>query len=251
MTKNAENAALPDSAYVQRPLYQQIYDRVVTGIVERLWLPNTALPSEQALARDMGVSQGTVRRVLDQLTTEGVLLRHQGKGTFVVEHTAELSLYRFFKFTRPGGGRAIPTVAKIATTCRLALPAEQAKLEIEADANVIEINRLRTIDDIPAIRERIVLPARLFAGIEQHAPLPHTLYSLYQSVFGIHIVRALEEVSAVAANADDAAIFDTSVGGPVMQVDRVAMSIKNERVEWRLSRVNACILTFSVNLPST
>jgi len=72
-----------------RPLYRQVYDIVVRRVAEGKWRPGEALPSEQNLAREMGVSQGTMRKVLDSLTAEKLLERRQGKGTFIAENTQE------------------------------------------------------------------------------------------------------------------------------------------------------------------
>ena len=78
-----------------RPLYRQVYDILVRKIAEGAWKPGEMLPSEQALARELGVSHGTVRKVLDALTAENLLLRRQGKGTFVAEHNQDRALFRF------------------------------------------------------------------------------------------------------------------------------------------------------------
>src|SRR6202012_1763353 len=91
-----------------RPLYRQVYDIVVRRVAEGDWRPGEALPSEQSLARELGVSQGTMRKVLDSLTAEKVLERRQGKGTFIAENTQERTLFRFFRMARPGGKRLKP-----------------------------------------------------------------------------------------------------------------------------------------------
>src|ERR1700749_2401017 len=91
-----------------RPLYRQVYDIVVRRVAEGNWRPGEALPSEQNLARELGVSQGTMRKVLDSLTAEKVLERRQGKGTFIAENTQERTLFRFFRMARPGGQRLKP-----------------------------------------------------------------------------------------------------------------------------------------------
>lgn len=94
-----------------RPLYRQVYDIVVRRVAQGVWRPGEALPSEQNLARELGVSQGTIRKVFDALTAEKVLERHQGKGTFIAENTQERAQFRFFRLARPGGKRLAPPSA--------------------------------------------------------------------------------------------------------------------------------------------
>ena len=91
-----------------RPLYRQVYDIMVRKVAQGVWRPGASLPSEQNLAREMGVSQGTMRKVLDALTAENLLERRQGKGTYIAENTQERTLFRFFRIARPGGKRMTP-----------------------------------------------------------------------------------------------------------------------------------------------
>lgn len=231
-----------------RPLYRQVYDIVVRKVAQGLWRPGEALPSEQALARELGVSQGTMRKVLDALTAEKLLERRQGKGTFIAENTQERALFRFFRMARPGGERLTPERGEETVRVRASRAAEQARLDLIRGERVVEIVRTRLIDGRPAIREIIILPAGLFPGIERQAALPNTLYSLYQTEFGVIIVAAREEISAVAATPEDHEVLDVPVGSPLLQIDRVALSLQERKVEWRLSRVRSDDLVFAVTL---
>ncbi len=231
-----------------RPLYRQVYDIVVSRVVQGAWRPGEALPSEQSLAKELGVSQGTVRKVLDALTAEKLLERRQGKGTYIAEHTQERSLFRFFRISRPGGERLKPARANETVKVRVARSAERAKLDLERDARVVEITRTRLIDGRPALHEVIALPAHLFAGIEKRAELPNTLYSLYQTDYGINIVATREEVRADLANATDHRILGVPVGSPILVIDRVALSLQERKVEWRVSRVKSDNLVYAVTL---
>ena len=111
-----------------RPLYRQVYDIVVRRVAEGSWRPGEALPSEQSLARELGVSQGTIRKVLDSLTAEKLLQRRQGKGTFIAENTQERTLFRFFRMARPGGKRLTPERATESVKVRVSRAPERAKL---------------------------------------------------------------------------------------------------------------------------
>ena len=231
-----------------RPLYRQVYDIIVRKVAQGQWKPGEALPSEHALARELGVSQGTIRKVLDGLTLEKLLERRQGKGTFIAENTQERALFRFFRLARPGGERLIPERGGETVKVRASKASEQAKLDLTRGDKVVEIIRVRLIDGRPAIREIIILPAALFPGIDKRGELPNTVYSLYQTEYGINIVSAQEELSAVAATAEDEAELHTPVGSPILLIDRVAVSLQERKVEWRLSRVRSEDLVYAVTL---
>jgi GntR family transcriptional regulator len=231
-----------------RPLYQQVYDFLVKQIAAGEWGPGESLPSEQALAGRLNVSQGTVRKALDALAADSLIDRRQGKGTYVAEHTQERALFRFFRMARPGGGRALPTSAGETLKRRAARPADAAKLALEPGTEVYELNRVRLIDGEPAVLEKIVLPAALFAGFERHDPLPNALYALYQREYGLNIVAAHEELRADAARKDDCRRLKLAPGAPLLHIDRVAISLEGTRVEWRASRCDTSRFVYAVTL---
>jgi GntR family transcriptional regulator len=231
-----------------RPLYRQVYDIVVRRVAEGAWRPGESLPSEQNLARELGVSQGTMRKVLDALTAEKVLERRQGKGTFIAENTQERTLFRFFRMARPGGKRVTPERADEVVKVRVSRPPEREKLDLPRGDRVVEITRTRLIEGTPALREVIILPAGAFPGIEKRPTLPNTLYSLYQTEYGINIVAAHEELRAELASAEDHRILRVPEGSPMFVIDRVAVSFQERKVEWRRSRVRSDDLVYSVTL---
>lgn len=231
-----------------RPLYRQVYDIVVNKVAKGTWRPGEALPSEMNLAKELGVSQGTVRKVLDALTAEKLLERRQGKGTYIAEYTQERSLFRFFRLSRPGGKRLTPERAAESVKVRAARPIERSKLNLERADKVVEISRTRLIDANPAIYEIIVLPVKLFPGIEKTGSLPNSLYSLYQTDFGINIVSTQEEVHAELATAEDQRRLQIDVGAPILVIDRIALSLQGRKVELRLSRVKSQNLVYAITL---
>ncbi|MDE2356359.1 MAG: GntR family transcriptional regulator [Alphaproteobacteria bacterium] len=231
-----------------RPLYRQVYDVIVRRIAQGEWRPGESLPSEIALARDLSVSQGTVRKVLDALTAEKLLERRQGKGTYIAENTQERALFRFFRLARPGGDRLSPHREWEKVRLRPSKAAERAKLDLGKLDKVVEIRRVRSIDGRAAIRETIIVPAALAPGLENLAPLPNTVYSLYQSRFGLNITQAREEISAGLADAEDAAEIDVTPGQPLLVIDRVAISLEDRKVEWRQSRCLSGDIVYAVTL---
>ena len=237
-----------DASPHYRPLYRQVYDFLVKQIAESAWLPSEALPSEQALADQLRVSQGTVRKALDALAVEKVVERRQGKGTFVAEHTQERSLFRFFRLAKPGGERTVPTSTVESVKRRAARASEVRKLDLDRGEQVVEIVRTRLVGGQPAVFERNILPLRHFPDIDRKLPLPNTLYALFQQEYGVNIVSAEEELRADAAKPEDARRLQLAVGAPLLHLERVAIALDGSRVEWRISRCDTSRLVYAATL---
>lgn len=235
-----------DNAPQYRPLYSQVYETLVKRIADGEWKPGESLPSEQALAAQLGVSQGTVRKALDALALDKVIDRRQGKGTYVAELTQERSLFRFFRLSRPDGQRAVPTSGDEVVKRRRIKPHEAKALELPDSAEVFEIVRTRFVDEHPVALERIVLPEQYFPNLDAHSPLPNALYALYQREYAINIVATHEKLRADVARKDDARRLGVPLGTPLLEVERVALSVNGKRVEWRLSRCDTSTLVYDV-----
>ncbi|MFN3959003.1 MAG: GntR family transcriptional regulator [Parvularculaceae bacterium] len=231
-----------------RPLYQQVRELLLARIASGVWRPAEALPSEQTLASELGVSHGTVRKALDSLAADNLVERRQGKGTYVVEHTQESAHFRFFKISYPTGERAMPSCRKASITERLAKSAERQRLGLGADARVFQIKRDRHIDGAVAVREVIVISADLFRGLDKRQPLPNTLYTLYQSEFGVSIVSASEQILAIAAGREDAEALGIAPGAPILEINRTAYDITGRAIELRQSRFATDTLVYAVEL---
>jgi GntR family transcriptional regulator len=217
-----------------RPLYRQVKDVLTRRIADGVWAAGNVLPSEPDIAADLGVSHGTVRKALDELAAENLVVRRQGKGTFVARHDDARILFQFFKLFTDAGERRFPDSRILSVDVRDA-DAEAARvLDLRKGARVVALERVRTLADTVCIFERITLPKALFPGIEKR-DLPNNLYELYRSDFGVTIARATERLKAVAATRREARHLDVAVGAPLLSVDRTALAIDGAPVEWRVS----------------
>lgn len=226
------------------PLYAQVYDILVQRISTGPWRPGQLLPNEFDLARELGVSQGTVRKALDRLAAEHLLVRRQGRGTFVAEHTADAVHFRYFHLHGPDGERATPDSIGIKVSRGKASAADRARLDLAPGAEVVRIDRIRTVEGEPVIAERIVLPGARFPDIETVEPIPNTLYDLFQSRYGITVAGADEQLTAGSATGAEARQLNVAPGTPLLVIDRVALGVDGTRVEWRLSRCRTDRLTY-------
>ncbi len=217
-----------------RPLYRQARDLLVKRIVDGEWQPGEALPSEFELAAAIGVSQGTVRKALDELEAERFVVRRQGKGTFVARHDEARILFQFFKLMPDSGKSEFPESRILSVGAGSADARAAAALSLRPGARVVRIERLRSLGGEVCIFERIALPRILFPGIEKR-DLPNNLYELYRSDFGVTMVHAEEKLKAVAAGKREAKHLGIAPGAPLLSVDRRAIAADGKPAEWRVS----------------
>ena len=222
------------------PLYMQIKELLVARVTEGEWSPGDIIPSEMQLARELNVSQGTVRKAITELVETNVLVRRQGKGTFVATHDGIRALFHFFHIVNDGGTKILPECETISCRRKRASRQEASKLGIPRDTRVICIDRIRKLDNLPIIAETITLSTELFGdfGKSNARNLPNTLYEMYETQFGITIHRADEQLRAVAASDYDASLLGLEPGTPLLEIERIALTLDGTPVELRNSRCN-------------
>ena len=229
----------------QGPLYRQVRERLVRDIAAGHFPPGEPLPSEQRLAERFGVAQGTVRRALEDLRRENLVVRQQGKGTFVRTHDLDRARFHFFHLVTDDGARRLPTSRVLGVTRRRANQDEALKLDLTQGGaqggqggRVIAIERVRDLQGRPAIFETVIVPQEPFADLATipAASLPNTLYMLFQERFGVSIHRAVEKIRAVAAGPDEVRHLGMDRGAPLLEIERLALTFDGQPVELRISR---------------
>jgi GntR family transcriptional regulator len=208
----------------------------VAGLDNGEWPPGEAIPSEMALAQRFRVSQGTVRKAIDALAAQSLVIRRQGKGTFVSTHTEEkTSLFRFLRIRRNDGRDEYPA-SRLLDVRRGKASTEVARsLELKMGDAVIVLRRVLEYGGQPVVLDEIVLPAALFKGLTKTKLDAYrgSMYSFFETQFGVRMLRAQEKLRAVGADAISAAILDVRAGEPLLAVDRVTLTYGDRPVEWR------------------
>ncbi len=227
---------MTDAPPAFRPLYRQVKERLVARLIDGTWPPGVPLPSEQQLAQELGVSQGTVRKALDSMTGEHLLVRAQGRGTFVAEFEDRRALFRFFRLIGDDDNQQFPESSVTSLRRRTAELAQRQQLELEKGDKVWSIERTRRLGGLPIVAETIILPLVLFPGLDEMEAIPNNVYSLYASRFGLTVAHVKEKLKAVLASGQDAAVLNCSKGTPLLRIDRIARSLNGNPIEWRVSR---------------
>ena len=227
-----------------KPLYAQVEEIIRQRLIDNYWSPGEVLPSEMQLAAELGVSQGTVRKALNDMVAENLLIRRQGRGTFVSEHTERRALFLFFNLVAEDGSRTMPVSRVISCDHRKATPEERERLELKAGAEIITVLRLRSLHDEPTIVDRVTVSRALFPNLGGDIKLPENLYRFYQGEYGITIAKAQERVRAVSATPDEAKLLGLEAAAPLLEIDRISLSLDARPVEWRVSRCNTSDHTY-------
>jgi GntR family transcriptional regulator len=222
------------------PLYQQVKRAVLAALAAGEWKQGDAIPPEKTLAARFAVSIGTLRKAIDDLVAENILVRHQGRGTFVAIHSRNQHFFKFFRIVRLDGEKAYP-VTELQRFRRVKASEEaRKKLLLDAGSHVFEFVNVLLLHGTRVMVDTIVLPEAQFAGLtkEQLAVRPSTLYSFYQEAFGVNVITTAERLRVTATDSDHAGWLSLPEGTPLLEVRRIAYSYNKLPVEWRISRVN-------------
>jgi GntR family transcriptional regulator len=217
------------------PLYRQIKDLLVKSLEAGEWNPGEAIPSEAELASRFNVSQGTVRKAIDEMTAENMLVRRQGKGTFVATHNDPRLAFRFLRLVPDQG--ELRHYESVPLECwRAKAGADTARaLQLEPAAPVMVLRRLLKFDHKPVVADEIYLPGELFGDLSLDVLNGYegSLYSLFEARYGVRMIRAEERIRAISADRMSSELLQVPEGSPLLSVERITYTYGNKPVEWR------------------
>ncbi|MBT6818024.1 MAG: GntR family transcriptional regulator [Nitrosomonadales bacterium] len=219
-----------------QPLYEKVKKKITESLVQGEWSPGEAIPSETELANVYDVSQGTVRKAIDELSAESILIRRQGKGTYVATHNEENIQLRFLRLTSNFGlkeklDNQLVSFSKEKATNKLA-----KILNINPASTIISLKRVLTFNEKPLILDLIKIPAQSFRGLtaEMVVEKKGSMYRMYESDFGVRMLRADEKIRAINANFESASLLNVKENTSLLSVERISYTYENKPLEWRL-----------------
>ena len=220
------------------PLYQQIKVLILQSLQAGEWKPSAAIPSEIELAARFRVSQGTVRKAIDELASENLLVRRQGKGTFVATHAERQIQYRFLKLIPDNGDPSSegPAQRHIIDCKRTRASVEVARaLSIRTGDAVLQVRRVLSFTGTPTILEDLWLPASPFKGLtaERLRDYDGPMYALFETEFDVRMVRAEEKIRAVLPDPEQCVLLKTNPQTPLLSVERIAYTYNDAPMEMR------------------
>jgi GntR family transcriptional regulator len=235
LTRVWRSYAMAPNQFLTRPLYLQLRDALAERIAKGEWKPSTAIPSEGDLAREFGVSPGTMRKALDLMEGERLVTRRQGRGTFVNDQAAHELAIRFSNIRGANGERIALQVESAEATKGIANKLECLRLRLQMHDLVYRIRCVRLHEDQPLMVEEASMPAALFPGLVENNGFPHDIVILAQQ-HGMLLGKAQERISIDAASPPVAEALRVAPSSPIMVLDRVMLTLDGRRIEWRIGR---------------
>lgn len=231
---------LTPSTLTAAPLYREVQLRITRALAAGHWKPGEAIPSESRLAREFNVSIGTIRRAIDELVAGRILVRQQGRGTFVATHTEDRTLFYFFHIVGKDGSQEFPVSELLSFRKERADAGDESQLGITRGSRVARVRNLLTLAGKPVVLDDITVSTERFAGIDEDTfrKRQGTIYGLYQARYGVNVVRISERLSAAHPPAEIATILGMRINQPAMQIRRVAYTYNDSPVEYRQSWIN-------------
>ena len=218
----------------RRPLYLQVCDLLAERIAAGEWKPGGILPNEVDLARELGVSTGTVRKALDKLEVNRMVVRRQGLGTFVVDHGSQEMAVRFDRFHHGDGKRVWGQTQVLERAVYRATEEEQTQLRIRSDEAVLRTRRLQRQSGRPFVLELASVAISRLPGFEPNGSEDCPITSLAQR-YGVHLAHASERIFLAPTTPEEAKLLLVEPGNMVLKLDRLIFSIEHRPVEWRLA----------------
>lgn len=215
------------------PLYIQIAEGFLDRIESGELSPGDRLPSERELSQMLGVNRMTLRRALQLLESQGLLLRRQGDGTYVAEPKIERQAGQLVPFTRGMQRRGyLPGAKVISLEKRPAEAAIAKELGLPVSAAVYYVRRLRLINREPVMLERLTIPAHRFPQFECFDLSARSVYDVMEKEYGVTVVRARQSLEPVVATEYEAELLGVMPGDPLMLEQRLGFDQGGRPVEY-------------------
>jgi GntR family transcriptional regulator len=225
------------SVFARRPLYLQLCDLMADRIATSEWKPGSALPNEGELAREFGVSPGTVRKALDRLEQMRLITRRQGRGSFVSDLTSGELVDRFATIHGVDGANIAAKVGSVEVERVAATAEECVRLCLAQGDPVYRFRRVLLAGDVPFMIEKASMPAALFPGLEQQ-DIPVEQVALLANHFGVLLGNGSERIATEPASREVSEVLGVAEGANVVVLDRVILALDGRPVEWRMGWCN-------------
>lgn len=192
--------------------------------------PHQALPNERALAGEFGVSRMTLRNAIAEMASEGLVYVVHGAGTFVSEPRLSKEVL-VSSFTEDMLRRGHKPSSRVLMAQLVTAPAGiGSALNLEPEAKVYNIERVRLADDVPVCVENAYFPAADMPGLLEQR-LDGSLYSIMRERYERRIVRAVTNVNAISLNKREAALLNDRLRAAALRFERVTFDHRGRPLE--------------------
>lgn len=229
------------------PLYQQLQRALREAVDKRVFGPEEALPAERQLALELGVSRITVRKAIDGLAGEGLLVRRRGSGNFI-NTRIEKNFAKLTSFSEDMRARGrTPRSVWLKRSEGTVTPDEALRLRLSPGAPVYRFDRIRYADDIPMCLEYATIAASCLPSLDA---VGLSMYEALEAA-GNRPVRALQRLSALLLNAEQARLLQSKEGDAGLCVERLGFLHQGRAVEFCRSYFRGDMYDFVAELSTT
>lgn len=232
-----------------KPLYQVVEEYLMNFIDSGELVSGDLIPSEPQLAATLGVSQGTVKKAIDNLVWEKKLYRHQGKGTYVSRIDFNNSLFRYFSY---GGAEGADVRIDKKTSERHVEKGSKIicqKMNIPTRSELLYIERIGYIEDEPVMVEFSRWRADLLPGLEnEDIHIPDLFYAVVVDKYNIPIIKAAETLTAESATKKTAKILNIDINTPVLVLNRTTYTRNNQIIEIRTTKGRGDMFSYKTEI---
>jgi len=219
------------------PLHVQVKQALKNQIVRGAWKPGGLVPGDLELCAELAVSRTTVRQALAELAHDGWVVRERGRGTFVAPpKLTERAVERLSGFFEDMVALGYPPVSQVLR--QEVRPADEqiaARLNVRPGTRVVEIERLRFVEDEPVVLTTTYLPQDLAPGLEVADLTRRSLYEYLETECGLSLARGQRTIEAVAADARQARLLRVRKGAPLVFLQSVSYLAGGRPIEYYLA----------------
>ena len=219
------------------PLYIQLAEGLIAKIESGELSPGEQLPPERELSATLGVNRMTLRRALQVLESQGLILRKHGVGTFIAEPKIDRSMAVVFRFTSGMLNQGFTPGTEMISFEEITADKILAKdLAIPHSSRVYSILRLRSINQEPVMLESYKIPVERFPGLDRFDLESQSLYEILEREYGVPINRARQSFEPITATYFEAELLNIKYGEALMLERRLSFDAQNQPVEYGKDR---------------
>ncbi|UCD99205.1 MAG: GntR family transcriptional regulator [Chloroflexota bacterium] len=228
---------LPTSFAFSIPLYVQIANRLISQIETGDLSPGEQLPAEREFSENIGVNRMTLRRALQVLESQGLIVRKHGVGTFIAEPKIDRQVEVIYRFTSVMQNRGLTPGAKIISLERIPAGRFLARnLAIDPGDEVFDILRLRSINEEPVMLENYKISVARFPQLDHYDLENHSIYEIMENEYAVPIQRARQSFEPIVASEFEASILEINIGEALMLETRISYDARDIPVEFGKDR---------------
>jgi len=216
------------------PYYAQLINLLKEQFDQKVWSPGDQIPGEPELCREYGVSRTVVRQTLSELEHDGLIVRRKGRGTFVaIPKISEGLAQKLTGFYQDMVARGFKPVTQVLRHEVVEANEKVAgHLEIPVGTRIVDIKRLRSVNDVPIQVVTSYIPYQFCHKLAEVDLTNRSLYDFLEQECGLFIARGRRFIEAVAANETDAKLLQVERGAPLVKLESVSYLADETPIEY-------------------